>query len=140
MKYVIEHPEEEWELDKLSMHLCKLSDKPIPLDAINYIRNFESNGITLIKMDELRVGMKKVGKRNESHWHNYRVKNMTMLYDYFDIIKCADDDVIEQMRLIPTRGFFVGVQYHPEYQSSKDKKHPLLFEFIRYAKSISYVK
>ena len=34
---------------------------------------------------------------------------------------------------IPENGFFVGVQYHPEFKSRPNKAHPLFREFIRAA-------
>ena len=37
--------------------------------------------------------------------------------------------VLEATKLKGHR-FFIGVQFHPCYQSSKDKPHPLLVEFL----------
>lgn len=60
------------------------------------------------KMPQLKVGL---GTDGESYWHNYEV-------------------VIDWE---PTEDQFVA-QYHPEYQSSKDKPHPLLVKFLNHAK------
>lgn len=59
------------------------------------------------KMPELVVGL----KGGESYWHNYEV-------------------VIDWQ---PTPEQYTA-QYHPEYQSSKDKPHPLLVKFLNHAK------
>ena len=36
---------------------------------------------------------------------------------------------------IPENGFFVGVQYHPEFKSRPNRAHPIFREFIRAAGS-----
>lgn len=91
----------------------------------------------ITRMPELRVGMKMVRRRMESHWHNYKVKDIIALYEYFDVVKNEEDNVIEEMRLVPTPSFFIGVQYHPEYQSSLDKPHPLLVQFLNACNAVS---
>ena len=63
------------------------------------------------KLPNLVVGL----KDGESYWHNYEV------------------DIDWQ----PTESQFT-CQFHPEYQSSKDKPHPLLLEFLTYAKEKQY--
>lgn len=109
--------------------------------AIEYARNVvgfpgatteevsNSGQYAVKKLPELRVGIRRVdgwwGSNNESHWHNYAVVP--------DIVnsweKSSTDGVLEVMRW-PQHPFYVGVQFHPEYSSSKDKPHPLLVEFI----------
>jgi len=59
------------------------------------------------KLPKLNVGL----KDGESYWNNYEV-------------------VIDWEK---PENFFT-TQSHPEYQSSKDKPHPLLVEFLDYAK------
>lgn len=59
------------------------------------------------KMSQLVVGL----KDGESYWHNYEV-------------------VIDWK---PTSEQYT-CQFHPEYQSSKDKPHPLLVKFLNHAK------
>lgn len=61
----------------------------------------------------LQVGLHK----GESYWNNYEV-----------VIGCS----------FP-KNFFV-TQSHPEYQSSIDNKHPLLVEFLNYAKAYTKTK
>lgn len=63
------------------------------------------------KLPNLHVGL---GKDGESYWHNYSVDPWTLWL----------------MNDAKTEGYYKGVQFHPEYQSSKDKPHPLLVEFL----------
>ena len=63
------------------------------------------------KLPQLKVGL---GADGESYWHNYYV-----LANFDDWDK-ADN--------------FITCQYHPEYQSSKDKPHRLLVQFINACK------
>ena len=60
------------------------------------------------KRDELKVGL----YDGETWWSNYKV----------DI----DWDIPKH---------FIAIPYHPEYQSSKEKPHPLLVEFINKCKA-----
>lgn len=92
------------------------------LAAIEYARNVlgikdavsEEWGVgTFIvkKMPQLNVGL----KDGESYWNNYEVN-------------------------LPNwekpKNFFTS-QFHPEYESSIDKPHPLLIKFLKYAKDLS---
>lgn len=82
------------------------------------------------KMPTLRVGIRRVKDRHESYWHNYKISNaalMKMLPDWSVIYD--EENVAAEIRL-KDYPFFVGVQFHPEYGSSKDKPHPLLVEFL----------
>ena len=59
----------------------------------------------------------KVGLHNgESYWNNYEV-----IEGFEGMWKKADN--------------FITVQYHPEYQSSIDNPHPILVEFLNYARN-----
>lgn len=93
----------------------------------------DSASAIIVKMPELRVGIKDVAGRLESHWHNYRVQEISAMESAFHIIRT--DEIMEQARLRDHR-FFVGVQYHPEYQSSKDAPHPLLVDFLRICSAV----
>lgn len=111
------------------------------LMAVEYARNvmridnatseeFGKKGTFIVqKLPSLRVGMKEVKGRNESHWHRYGV-GAEWAFEFKGKWDIVFDTVIEEMYL---RGHphYVGVQYHPEYQSSADKPHPLLVEFLR---------
>jgi len=79
----------------------------------------------IVKMPQLRVGIFPVNGRQESHWHNYKVNNEYI--KQFRGYQCSfTGDILEELYFRN----MVGVQYHAEYQSSRDKPHPLLVSFI----------
>lgn len=96
------------------------------LAGIEYARNvmgirdatseeFKVSGTAVVKkLRTLKIGL----HDGESYWHNYYVI----------------PEVLEKMKV--PENFFI-CQYHPEYQSSIDKPHPLLVKFLKYAKSQS---
>lgn len=73
------------------------------------------NGVFVVKKrrEGLRVGL----FNGESYWHNYEV---------------AEGIEEEFNRLKPSS--MITCQYHPEYQSSNDKPHKLLLEFLTICK------
>jgi len=96
-------------------------------------------GIPVVKrLSQLRVGIYPVEWADktvtmESHWHNFAFNK-----DWADSYKkdwaiSYTKDVAEIMEL-RNHPFFVGVQFHPEYQSVKDKPHKLLKGFIEACK------
>ncbi len=130
---------------------ARLADVPVlglcmgmQLMAIEYARNVMNipdatseeigPGTHVIeKLPELRVGIKPVGGRMESHWHNFGMKyDWAQEFKDFDIV--FGGDCVEEMRLRPLL-FYKGVQYHPEYQSSAKHPHPLLVDFLNKCKS-----
>ena len=103
----------------------------------------------VVKMPLLRIGMKEVEYekgvyRFESHWHNYCFNPMYEKafrntpeehFGGFDIIFTKDIiNIAEIMKIREGNSFFTLVQFHPEYQSSKDNPHPIIKEFLEYAK------
>jgi CTP synthase len=46
--------------------------------------------------------------------------------------KNPETDLVEIIEL-PNHSWFIGVQFHPEYQSTVDKPHPLFKSFIKAA-------
>lgn len=74
-----------------------------------------ANGKQLESLGKRRIGIHKVkgwwGVTYESFWHDYGI----------------GQDIWYQ-------GNQIGVQFHPEYQSSKNKPHPVLKEFLRVCK------
>ena len=91
------------------------------LAAIEYARNvlgirdatseeFGKGTFVVKKLPKLNVGL----KNGESYWNNYEV-------------------VINWEK---PKHFFTA-QYHASYQSSKDKPHPMLKDFLKYAKEAS---
>lgn len=91
----------------------------------------------VIKMPELRVGIRPVNwggqTRMESHWHNYKINREFLSIFREDWVVTETDEVVEVMRM-KGHPFFCGIQFHPEYQSSKNNPHPLLKEFIKACK------
>lgn len=84
----------------------------------------------VVRMPELRVGIRNVNGRMESHWHNYRASHEAVRYLQKSFkITMSEDGILEEMSL-PDHPFFWGVQYHPEYQTSKEKPHFLLKDFL----------
>ena len=102
------------------------------------------------KLPDLRVGIRPVNitmpngdnySGNESHWHNYHV-----VFPFKDIDSGGSYNIVqshnfnESFKEMITEAFFIpghfylGVQFHPEYQSSKQKPHPILVEFLNYAR------
>ena len=94
------------------------------LAAIEYARNvldipratseeFSSDGEFVVrKLPKLKVGL----HDGESYWNNYEV-----VPEFESIWKKADN--------------FITVQFHPEYQSSKDNPHPILKHFLEVCKN-----
>ena len=89
------------------------------LAAIEYARNvlrikdatseeFGQGTFVVNKLPELKVGL----KDGESYWNNYEV----------------DLPGWEKPKN------FITVQFHPEYQSSKERPHPILKEFLKCSK------
>ena len=83
-----------------------------------------SGGHKLVKLPERHVGIDKTcgwwGESYESFWHDYCVKN-------------SEGIVINAMQSLDP--YAVGVQFHPEYQSSKDKPHIILVDFLNACKN-----
>jgi CTP synthase (UTP-ammonia lyase) len=88
------------------------------LAAIEYARNvlgiknatseeFGEGELVVQKLPNLKVGL----FDGESYWNNYEVIS----------------DIIAQWQKPEN---FITCQYHPEYQSNKDKPHPLLVKFL----------
>jgi len=116
------------------------------LAAIEYARNVlgivdatseelaEGGTHVIKKMPELRVGVRLVcwdgSCRMESHWHNYNF-NKDFERFYKDNWEMAFMDGVLEVMKLKNHPFFVGIQFHPEYQSSRKMPHPLLKEFIK---------
>lgn len=102
------------------------------LAAIEYARNVlgqkeatsqewgaDDGDFVVKRLPQLNVGIREVFYDNrmhfESFWNNYGV----------------DTGLLEMWN---KEDNFITCQFHPEYQSSKDKPHKLLLDFIKYAK------
>ena len=108
----------------------------LQLMAIEYVRNVlgiadatsEEFGIgtpVVVKMPTLRVGIFPVNGKQESHWHNYKV-NDEYIKSFEGYKVSFTGNILEEL----FSQNMVGIQYHPEYQSSKENPHPLLVAFL----------
>ena len=82
---------------------------------------------------EIYKDVMKDGMISERHRHRYEVNN-----DYRDSLEEAGmhvtgtspDGTLAEAVEIPANGFFVGVQFHPEFKSRPNRAHPLFREFV----------
>ena len=72
----------------------------------------------------------------ERHRHRYELNfNYTESLTKSGMVLCGknpETDLVEIIEL-PNHRWFIGVQFHPEYQSTVDKPHPLFKSFIKAA-------
>ena len=72
----------------------------------------------------------------ERHRHRYELNfNYTESLTKSGMVLCGknpETDLVEIIEL-PNHSWFIGVQFHPEYQSTVDKPHPLFKSFIKAA-------
>ena len=91
----------------------------------------------IAKLPALRVGIRPVTwqgeTRMESHWHKYAFARRYAERFSSDWELSFTDGILEVARL-RDNNFFMGTQFHPEYQSSKSNPHPILKEFINECK------
>lgn len=116
------------------------------LMVIEYFRNvlnvpkatseeFDILGVPVItKLGYERNGLHKVSWKGkitqESHWHNYAVRGSVInQLKNNGFYTSLTEDILEVAKLVKDN-FFMGVQFHPEYQSSKLLPHPILKDFI----------
>lgn len=106
---------------RLGSYDCKLQKNTISYDAYKQIKNPISGKPPVIQ---------------ERHRHRYEFNN-----DYRDQLiekglivagTNSDRDLVEIIEL-PNHPFFVGVQFHPEFQSRPGRPHPLFAAFIKAA-------
>lgn len=115
------------------------------LMAVEYAKNqcgiedacseeYSASGSHIItKLPRIRVGLQKVagwwGTTDESHWHNYSF-NSSFKDHFKDSWEMSENDGVVEIIRYKNYPFFVGVQFHPEYQSTKERPHPVLKDFI----------
>ena len=72
----------------------------------------------------------------ERHRHRYEFNN-TFREEYekagMTIAGTSPDGRLVESVTIPENGFFVGVQYHPEFKSRPNRPHPLFLGFVEAA-------
>lgn len=99
----------------------------------------ESNATPKVfsQLPEMRVGIRSVfwqGKESqESHWHRYGFARKHSAYFEKEWELSFTDGILEIAKL---RGhkFFMGTQWHPEYQSSRENPHWVFKEFLALCK------
>ncbi len=76
------------------------------------------------------------GAISERHRHRYEFNN-EFRQEFVDaglvIAGTSPDGRLVEAVNIPQNGFFVGVQYHPEFKSRPNRAHPLFREFVKEA-------
>ena len=70
----------------------------------------------------------------ESHWNGWAANPYYLQYFSPDIWDVSFGENCVEMIRIRQHPFFWGVQFHPEYESSKDKPHKLLVSFLETCK------
>jgi CTP synthase len=73
----------------------------------------------------------------ERHRHRYEFNNKyrEVIEQYGMIISGTSlDDLLVEIVEIPSHPFFIGVQFHPEFQSRPDKPHKIFTAFVAAAK------
>lgn len=89
------------------------------------------------KLPNLRVGIRQVaGLGPQSHWHNYAVHPETASALHYNGFTTVQTDGILEWASLESHPFFVGVQFHPEYQSTRQAPHPILSKFLQTCRSI----
>ena len=92
----------------------------------------------VLKEDTFSRAIYKTKKISERHRHRYEFNN-----DYRDdferaglvIAGASPDDLLVEIVEVKDHPFFVGVQFHPEFQSRPLRPHPLFAGFISAAKT-----
>lgn len=96
----------------------------------------------VVKMPSLVVGMRSFTyngtELGESFWHQYKFNHAyTQQFEQYGWEFAFMEDVAALAFLKGRRQFFMGTQFHPEYQSSVDKPHPLLINFLNICNAAS---
>jgi CTP synthase (UTP-ammonia lyase) len=75
-----------------------------------------------------------LGTYNEKYRHKYKVNNKYInLFEEHGLLFTGTsfDKNIMEIAEVPSNNFFIGVQFHPELNSSIFKPHPVLISFIK---------
>ncbi len=119
------------------------------IDIIEDKKNIKNIGGTLrlggykckLRNNTLAKSIYKKDEIIERHRHRYEFNNKYRdIYEKNGMIFSGiyeEKDLVEIVE-IPEHPFFIGVQFHPEFQSRPDNPHPLFSTFIK--KSIEYCK
>ena len=87
-----------------------------------------------IKKDSLSFKIYKKKKIKERHRHRFEFNNKYLKRFEKNGMICSginkENNLVEIIE-IPANNFFIGVQFHPEYQSTVEKPHPIFCGFIK---------
>lgn len=126
--------------DANSTEFKKNCKNPV-IDIINEKRDIKQIGGTLrkggykcsIKPDSLAYRIYRKSEVIERHRHRYEFNNKyRKIFEKYGIVFSGiykEKNLVEIIEL-PEHPFFIGVQFHPEFQSHPDKAHPLFKSFI----------
>ena len=73
---------------------------------------------------------------SERHRHRFEVNNRfreTLKKGGLRLSGLSPDESLVEMIELPSHPWFIGVQFHPEFQSTPQKPHPLFASFVRAA-------
>lgn len=138
--------DQDWEKQLEKIKEARETNKPtlgicfgLQLMAIEYARNvlgikdavseeFNQKGqFVVVKLPTLNVGL----LDGESWWNNYAVLGGVFSVDNkWDVEYWHVGSDYAKRATLDNHPHFRGVQFHPEYQSSKEKPHPLLVNFL----------
>jgi CTP synthase len=74
----------------------------------------------------------------ERHRHRYELNNAytdTLAEGGLQFSGVNPDTNLVEMLELPTHGWFIGVQFHPEYRSTALRPHPLFVSFVEAGKA-----
>ena len=118
---------------------------PYPvIDLMEEQKNVTEKGGTMrlgaypceLKKDTKAYSIYKAEKVRERHRHRYEFNNAYLKdFEKAGMISsgCNPDTDLVEIIEIPEHRWFVGVQFHPEYQSTVHKPHPLFVAFVKEA-------
>ena len=129
--------------DANSTEFKKECKNPV-IDIIDEKKNIRQIGGTLrkggykcvIQPDTLAYKIYKRREIIERHRHRYEFNNKyKKIFEEFGMIFSGIYEEKNLVEIIELQGhpFFIGVQFHPEFQSRPDKAHPLFRAFIKAA-------
>jgi len=118
----------------MQLAMIEYAQNVLQLDVTSQEINPTQKNPLFVQMNQKRTGAFPVNGKLETHWHQYMFNNK-----YEEIFskewKLYYEGNILEMAILHGHPFFLGVQYHPEYQSMKGNPHPLLKQFIQVCKT-----
>ena len=118
------------------------SRENLVIDFMNEQRSITNKGGTMrlgsfacqLKLGSKAQAIYKTSRINERHRHRYEFNNKyKALFEkkgMFAAGICQERDLVEILEL-PDHPWFIGVQFHPEFQSKPLAPHPLFSQFVK---------